>query len=760
MESDSALPYLPSRRLDQGWLDKLETRPLLWAGFVVSVSLATAAVGLGSSPSLAGPLGPASPLVLTLLGINFIVILGLGGLMVWRVVRLAREQTGDAGARLHLRFVGLFAAAAFFPALIVAFFFGILVTRGVDGWFKPWVENMAEGSAKVAGSYIEEQDNYLSDHIRRMAHDLNRAGPSSLAGAPVAFSQYLADAAADNGFPAAYVVDGEGRVLARSEQGEVPPFLTPPAASFRAAEANGDEVEARPFEKSDLLRALYRLRGFANAYLYVVRPVEPGVFAHLRNTEASLAAYKLGQANRARIQAGFALIYGEVVLVVLLGAVSFGMSAASSIAAPIARLVQASGKVAAGDLSVRVDTSDNIEEINGLFRAFNHMTRDLEAQQNALVAAHTEAESRRQFVETMLFGVSAGVIGLDPAGRISVVNRQAATLLELPETRLGLPVSELVPEFQNAVEQAAGSGVQVEEDVDVVRGAESRRLRLRVGHSPDGLVLTFDDITRLVAAQRNAAWKDVARRIAHEIKNPLTPILLSAERIRRKYRRDITTDLETFDRCTDTIIRQVGDIRSMVDEFSAFARMPAPKFARTDGVELLRQAVFAQRVADPETQVEMTVPEGQVSLLCDVRMIGQALINLLKNASEAISARRGGGAHAGRIVARLVVDGGWAAFEFEDNGVGLPAKDRDRLTEPYVTTREKGTGLGLAIVDRIMEEHGGELSLADAANLPGARVTLRLPLAPVASQHALSDATTEPSYAATPPAAAPALKDA
>jgi two-component system nitrogen regulation sensor histidine kinase NtrY len=734
MESDSALPYLPSRRLDQGWLDKLETRPLLWAGFVVSVSLATAAVGLGSSPSLAGPLGPASPLVLTLLGINFIVILGLGGLMVWRVVRLAREQTGDAGARLHLRFVGLFAAAAFFPALIVAFFFGILVTRGVDGWFKPWVENMAEGSAKVAGSYIEEQDNYLSDHIRRMAHD--------------------------NGVPAAYVVDGEGRVLARSEQGEVPPFLTPPAASFRAAEANGDEVEARPFEKSDLLRALYRLRGFANAYLYVVRPVEPGVFAHLRNTEASLAAYKLGQANRARIQAGFALIYGEVVLVVLLGAVSFGMSAASSIAAPIARLVQASGKVAAGDLSVRVDTSDNIEEINGLFRAFNHMTRDLEAQQNALVAAHTEAESRRQFVETMLFGVSAGVIGLDPAGRISVVNRQAATLLELPETRLGLPVSELVPEFQNAVEQAAGSGVQVEEDVDVVRGAESRRLRLRVGHSPDGLVLTFDDITRLVAAQRNAAWKDVARRIAHEIKNPLTPILLSAERIRRKYRRDITTDLETFDRCTDTIIRQVGDIRSMVDEFSAFARMPAPKFARTDGVELLRQAVFAQRVADPETQVEMTVPEGQVSLLCDVRMIGQALINLLKNASEAISARRGGGAHAGRIVARLVVDGGWAAFEFEDNGVGLPAKDRDRLTEPYVTTREKGTGLGLAIVDRIMEEHGGELSLADAANLPGARVTLRLPLAPVASQHALSDATTEPSYAATPPAAAPALKDA
>jgi two-component system, NtrC family, nitrogen regulation sensor histidine kinase NtrY len=404
---------------------------------------------------------------------------------------------------------------------------------------------------------------------------------------------------------------------------------------------------------------------------------------------------------------------------------------------------------------VRVDTSDSIEEINGLFRAFNHMTRDLQAQQNALVAAHTEAESRRQFVETMLFGVSAGVIGLDPAGRISVVNRQAATLLELPEARLGLPLSELVPEFQGAVEHADGSGVQVEEDVDVVRGAESRRLRLRVGHSPDGLVLTFDDITRLVAAQRNAAWKDVARRIAHEIKNPLTPILLSAERIRRKYRGEITGDLETFDRCTDTIIRQVGDIRSMVDEFSAFARMPAPKFARTDAAELLRQAVFAQRVADPETQVEMTAPGGEVGLLCDVRMIGQALTNLLKNASEAIAARRGAEVHAGRISARLIVDGGWAAFEIEDNGVGLPAKDRDRLTEPYVTTREKGTGLGLAIVDRIMEEHGGELSLTDAASLPGARVTLRLPLTP---QAAPTTPAAKPPRAAKP--AAPALKDA
>jgi two-component system nitrogen regulation sensor histidine kinase NtrY len=731
MESGTAVPQPPSRPLGQGWFDKLETPPFLIGGLLISVILTAVAFGFGSSPYLAGPLGPASPLVLAVLGVNFILIIGLGSVIAWRVRRLASEQTGDAGARLHLRFVAMFAGAAVLPALVVALFFGALVTRGVDSWFNARVQSVVENSARVARSYLEEQSLNIRDHATLVARDLNGLGPTQLAGSPVAFSQLLRQQAEDNGFVAAYLVDSRGRILASAQTNNAPPFLLPPASAFTVADQG--EMPEKTFERTDVFRALYRLRAFRDAYLYVVWPVQPGVFSHLRESDASITAYREAKASRARIQFSFAAIYVEVVLVVLLGAVSVGMSAATSIAAPIARLVQASGKVAGGDLTVRVDTADSIEEINGLFRAFNHMTRDLAAQQNALVTAHKEAESRRQFVETMLFGVSAGVIGLDASGRISVVNRQAATLLELPASRLGLPLSELVPEFQGVVDRADGSGVQMEEDVDVVRGAESRRLRLRVGHSPDGLVLTFDDITRLVAAQRNAAWKDVARRIAHEIKNPLTPILLSAERIRRKYRGDVTHDLETFDRCTDTIIRQVGDIRSMVDEFSAFARMPTPKFARTDGAELLRQAVFAQRVADPETQIEISAPSGEVPLLCDTRMLGQALTNLLKNAGEAIAARRGDGAFAGRIAARLLLNGDQAAFEIEDNGVGLPAKDRDRLTEPYVTTREKGTGLGLAIVDRIMEEHGGELVLTDADVRPGAKVSLRLPLAPAAA---------------------------
>jgi len=357
------------------------------------------------------------------------------------------------------------------------------------------------------------------------------------------------------------------------------------------------------------------------------------------------------------------------------------------------------------------------------------MTGDLEAQQAALRAAGEEAESRRQFIDSVLSGVSAGVLSVDAEGRISAFNRQALSLLGLPATgAYGKPLADAAPEFAEVVAEAQAYGGDAEAELDVVRDRDTRRLRVRAsGHADGGLVLTFDDITRLVNAQRNAAWKDVARRIAHEIKNPLTPIQLSAERLRRKYRKEITGDVETFDRCTETIIRQVGDVNRMVDEFSTFARMPAPKFERADAAELLRQAVFAQRVAAPDIEVELA-ESIDAPVLCDERMIGQALANVLKNASEAIQARRRSEPRLkGRIKARLLVDDADVTFEVEDNGIGLPARDRERLTEPYVTTREKGTGLGLAIVRRIMEDHGGALVLLDAAERPGAKAALRLP---------------------------------
>jgi two-component system nitrogen regulation sensor histidine kinase NtrY len=700
---------------------------LFGLGWSLAAALTVASVYLASSPPSAGPIGPTSRIVVWVLGVNLALILTLSAAAGQRVLKLVFLRARDAGARLHLRFVFLFASVAVVPAIIVAMVFGALVTRSVDSWFSQRVQDVLENSDKVDHTYVEDQNAYIVLHMVQMANDVNDIA-TTLKVAPISFSRALDKLASFHAFPAAYLIDADGRILARSAGGPAaPPFMAPPPATLRLA---AHDIVAEQFESQDLFRAVYRLRAYPDAYLYVARFTHPGALGLVRRAEASLADYREADRSHRSIQAAFALSYLETTLLVLVGAVWVGMSAASSIAAPVARLVHAADRVAGGDLDARVEIGRDPEEIAVLSRAFNRMTSDLQDQQKALRRANADAESRRQFIETVLAEVSAGVIGLDGQGRISAANRRALALLGLDaQQAYGRPLHEAAPELAEVALRAAHDNQDAGHEIDIVRGSETLRLRVRAsGRDDEGLVLTFDDITRLVAAQRNAAWRDVARRIAHEIKNPLTPIQLSAERLRRKYRREITVDVETFDRCTDTIIRQVEDIGRMVDEFSAFARMPAPRFEETDARELLRQSVFARRVASPDITVEMDEPAPEGLIFADSRMVGQALTNVLKNAAEAIAARRLSDPDvAGRLTARLVSDGVQVAFEVEDNGIGLPAKDRDRLTEPYVTTREKGTGLGLAIVKRIMEEHGGALVMQDAASLPGAKVILRFP---------------------------------
>jgi len=684
----------------------------------ISIALTTGAPGAGSLPR-------ASAVLLVILGLNLVLILGLAGAVGLRILRIFAPGAGDAGVRLHRRFVGLFAVAAVAPAVIVALFFGVLVTRGVEEWFSQRIRTVVENSATLAKSYVDEQTSFIHSRVVPMAADLNRTAPA-FQSSRIVYSSFLQEQAAARDFLAVYVIDGHGRVLARAEGLEAPDYLAPPPQNLKTA----DQDVSISFDDADMGRALYRLSAYPDAYLYVVRPIGAGIMSQLRHSEEAVVAYREADASRVRIQAIFALAYVSTALLVLVGAVWVGASAATQIAGPVARLVKAADRVAGGDLTQRVASDSDPEEIAVLSRAFNRMTSDLQSQQAALKQASVEAESRRRFIEAVLSGVSAGVVGLDPQGQVSAINAGALELLELEEGEVqGRPLAQVAPELQAVAAKAGAMGADAEAEVDLTRGSETRRLRVRASRGSDGgLVLTFDDITRLVAAQRNAAWRDVARRIAHEIKNPLTPIQLSAERLRRKYRQEISSDLETFDRCTDTIVRQVGDIGRMVDEFSAFARMPSPKFADEDLAELLRQAVFAQRVAYPDVTVDLEADEGPAPLVCDGRMVGQALANVLKNAGEAVQARRSQepGLH-GRIVARLMAGEDAFLIEVEDNGVGLPAKDRDRLTEPYVTTREKGTGLGLAIVKRILEEHGGELILTDAAAPPGAKAMLRFP---------------------------------
>ncbi|MDP2259594.1 MAG: PAS domain-containing sensor histidine kinase [Caulobacter sp.] len=708
------------------WRRVVESRYLLGGGYVVAVILTITGALLASRPPEVGPISAGVQVMLALLGFNLVLILVLASLVAMRVLRLLRSRHADAGARLQLRFMAIFGLATVAPAIVVALFFGGVVISGVDYWFSQKVRTIVENSAGVARTYVKERTDDLGQNVTTVGQELNRAR-DALDSSPVAYSQYLGQLSAGV-FTAAYVIDREGRIMARAEGRGAPAFLAPPATSFDSADEGVTSAET--FPATDLLRGLHRLSAYEDAYLYVITAASPGILGQLRDAEAQLITYREADDNKRLLQAAFALTYVETVLLLLVGAAWLAIPVGNSIAAPVARLIQAAGRIAQGDLGARVDTARQPEEMAMLSRAFNNMTNDLQVQQVALKTASLDAETRRTFIETVLSGVSAGVIGLDGAGAVSASNRQAAVLLGVePGAMAGLPLEALAPELVAVAGRAVEIRGEVEEEVDVVRGAETRRLRVRAsGAAADGVVLTFDDITRLITAQRNAAWKDVARRIAHEIKNPLTPIQLSAERIRRKYRKEITSDLETFDRCTDTIIRQVGDIGRMVDEFSAFARMPTPRFAETDPAEMLRQAVFAQRVASPELVVDMEdPPQGQV-LTCDERMVGQALANILKNAAEAVSGRNLA-AGEGRIHAALRLEGETLSFVVEDNGVGLPSRDRDRLTEPYVTTREKGTGLGLAIVKRICEDHGGELALGDAQSLSGARVTLIFPTA-------------------------------
>lgn len=716
-----------------GWVDTERARTGFGLAYFLAVAITAAAIWLvavapGATSGAAR--GSSSQIALFVLIGNLILISGLAFIVGRRVLTLARSKE-EAGSRLHLRFVALFSMVALIPSVLIALVFGVLVNRGVDQWFSANVSASVDNGASIGRAYIADVSSDMTRDLRTMTIELG--GARQVFDNRIQFTGALTQIAEFFGYPAVYILNSKGEVLATGELPDAPPYIAPPLSALEIA-AEGEEAPVKVTEHPDTVRALYPLPGYGDAYLYVVRPLAPGLVAQMRSAAQSIESYREAEESRARIQSAFILSYLETALLVLVGAVWLGMSAASSISAPIGRLVRAAGQVAGGDFTARVDSDGAPAEIATLSDAFNRMTGDLQAQQAALKAASDEAHDRSRFIETVLSGVSAGVIGLDKRGRVSAINDSALQLLHIEDAEvLGHELAALSPELSDLVRRAEA---HIEEDIDVSRGGDTRRLRVRIEGGLGGeMVLTFDDITRLVTAQRNAAWRDVARRIAHEIKNPLTPIQLSAERLKRKYRSRIGEDVEIFDRCTDTIIRQVGDIGRMVDEFSSFARMPAPRFGPENPAEMLREAVFAQRVAAPDIVVDITEPLPKATLQADGRMVGQALINILKNAGESVAARRLSAGEAAAsdnagVIVSLTVENGVATFVVEDDGVGLPARDRDRLTEPYVTTREKGTGLGLAIVKRICEDHGGELRLADALTLRGARVCMIFPLKP------------------------------
>jgi len=706
----------------------------------VPISLVIVAVFLGTFTymTLTGlsPFAPSKDVVTALLLANFIIVLVLAGLIGWRVIRLIMERrSGIAGARLHARLVMMFSFIAVLPAITVAIFAVVTLDRGLDTWFSDRTRGIIENALQVAEAYLAEHHQVLRQDVLAMANDINRAAPF-LSGNEARTKQMLTTQAALRSLPAAYLVNRQGEVIAQTTAAVAPSLGIPGLDQFEKADEG--LVVLYTENTGDQIRALIKLPAIPDTYLYVARFVDSRVLEHMARTQAAFQEYESLEGVLSSVQVTFALIYVTIALVILLAAIWLGLWAANRIVSPIGRLVSAAERVSAGDLSARVSVSEDTDEIETLSLAFNRMTSQIEYQQNELVSTNHQLDERRRFTEAVLAGVSAGVIGLDAEGKISHVNRAAEKFLQIGEASvIGMVIADAVSELALIVETAMQHTNQTAHDQVVLeRSGHERTLNVRVtsekaGADLEGYVLTFDDITELVSAQRNAAWSDVARRIAHEIKNPLTPIQLSAERLKRKYGPDITKDPEVFQQCTDTIIRQVGDIGRMVDEFSSFARMPEAVMKEADLVEVVRQAVFLQRVAQPDIDYTLLLPSTEIVFDGDARLVSQALTNILKNAAEGIEGKEDAVDSINRIETNVVDDGDVISITITDNGRGLPKTDRRRLTEPYMTTRAKGTGLGLAIVKKIMEDHGGTLELTDAPSdegwETGARIVLCFP---------------------------------
>jgi two-component system nitrogen regulation sensor histidine kinase NtrY len=671
------------------------------------------------------PISPTQTVVVSLLLINAVTVACLVAVIareVWHIV-LARRR-GRAAARLHIRIVGLFAIIAAAPAILVAVVASITLDRGLDRLFSTRTKAVIENSMMVADAYMREHAQMIRGDIVAMAFDVSRAKPLFDQNREQ-FHQFFTGQATVRGLSSARIIGADASVVEQADLDTQHDVVMPSAAGL--VPITEAEPQIRVVLGANSTAAVIKLRGYDNQYLHVTRQLDPRVVNQLAETQAGVADFANIEARRLGVQLAFAMMYTVIALTVLLAAAWLGLNFANQLVAPIRRLIGAANVVSTGNLYIQVPIQRSEGDLAQLGETFNRMTYQLRTQRNDIVRARDVIDQRRRFTEAVLAGASAGVIGVDAEGRISLLNRSAERLIGHTEGEAtGRPLVEVLPELQDIFADAQGGAQRlVQGQVTISSEGRERNLSVRVtteqsGDPEHGYVVTLDDITALVAAQRTSAWADIARRIAHEIKNPLTPIQLSAERLKRKYGKTITDDPAVFFQCTDTIVRQVDDIKRMVDEFSKFARMPKAEMAEEDVADTVRQAVFLQRVGNPDIDIDLELAEDPMPARFDRRLISQGLTNIIKNATEAISAVSP--AERGHIRVSTERAGDDIVVDVVDNGIGLPKESRHRLLEPYVTTREKGTGLGLAIVGRILEEHGGGIELRDAAEkYPGAR---------------------------------------
>lgn len=702
------------------WRSRRDMRALaIWVMVGLGVFLAIATFG-----ALAGMEALAAQQTLrAILIADFLFALTVAAFVARRVAEMiAMRRHRSAGSQLHMRLVRLFTLIALIPTILVAVFATITLNFGLEGWFSERVRDVVSNSLEAAQAYEQEHRLTLEADAAELAYFLNRQKEvyPLLSGGQLRELLTRGQLQMQRALPRAYVIDGDAQIRARGERSYLFDFAPPTPQDIEEAR-KGAVVVIQDWENNEF-RALLELDAFADRFLYVSREVDGEILGLLDETRETVRLYQQLEADRGRLLFEFALVYLGFALVVILAAMWTGLWFAERMARPVGKLASAAERVGRGDLDVRVRDTGGDDEIALLGRTFNEMTRQVKGQRDELISAHDETERRRRLFDSVLSGVTAGVIGVDGTGRIEVMNAAAAEMLGIDgEAAAGQELAVLVPEFQELIVRlnARKPGV-VRADIGLHRAARDRELLARAASrfsdagDLEGHVVSFDDVTDLVAAQRMAAWGDVARRIAHEVKNPLTPIQLSAERIRRKLGPLVGDQRAFLDQYTDVIVRQTNDLRRIVDEFSKFARMPAPERKALEINKLVSDAVVLQEAGRPDIVYALDMPDHAILAQLDATMIGQALTNLLKNAAEAIDEKNETDPDlVGEIRIALGAGDDCVTIDIQDNGAGLPDQP-SRLFEPYVTHREKGTGLGLPIVKKIIEEHGGTLELVPA----------------------------------------------
>ena len=688
-----------------------------------------------------GPIdqGRESNLLRVILLCDLLYLLALTALVMQRVMQIvALRRQKSAGSQLHLRLTGVFSAMSLLPTATVAVFAVLSINMGFEAWFSDRVQGVIADSLEAAQAYEQEQVRGLKEDIAALASDLEAYRRTAI-NDPQLLRQRLSDAQENvqRGLKEAFIIDDTGDLILRGNRSYLFDYEEPSSELIQTAIR---EIVIIPDILNNELRALTYLNGFGTYFLLVSRVIDGNLFALLDETQAAGQFYQQLESQRGASLFRFGIIYLIFAVLLIAASVFAALFFAERLSRPIGRLTGAAQKVGEGALDTRVLEEEGNDEISQLSKYFNQMTQQLEKQRETLLENTEQIELRRRMFDSVLSSVTSGVLGLDAEGKVSFVNKSAERLLGgheiLENSHLSVAVPEFFPLFERLTQTKNES---LQEELKTVQAGRLENLLVRVGRRRnekgqlEGYVIAFDDVTDLVSAQRSAAWGDVARRIAHEIKNPLTPIQLSAERIRRKFAPKLSEESDDLERMTDVIVRQTNDLRHIIDEFSKFARLPQPKKSKEDLIPIVKAAVLLQENGQPNINFVSNIPQDSLVISIDATMISQALTNLLKNAGEAIDTRRDklGGTIAGEIHVGVEQVGDNVQVIIDDNGIGLP-QDRARLFEPYVTTRDKGTGLGLAIVKKIVEEHGGTLSLEDAPSFDaapyfGARVVMSLP---------------------------------